>query len=330
MSMVDQGLALARRTGSALIYCNGLAPCQWMVPVSLWLDVPLITQLHTNYLPKARLCSLAYAASHIVGVSEFCVAGFRQDAVARLRTSVVHNGVDRPLLTQDRWATRKALGIDTDCFVIASVGALVGWKRVDLLIQAVRALPDPLLQRCHLLVVGDGPCREALNKAASGLPVSFTGWRSDVGNLLDAADVLAVGADKEAFGLTVIEAAALRRPAVAAAAGGLPEVVADAGTGLLFTPGSALDCSLQIQKLMLDEALRRRLGEGAFLKWQAYFTVDHMASALQHLIAQVGDPRTAAADGRWHRLARLLGLSLASAARRLLRTGKGSRRRPIP
>jgi glycosyltransferase involved in cell wall biosynthesis len=316
-ALVAQGVALARRRCIGLIYCNSMAPCQWMVPVSLWLDLPLVVQLHTNYLPKSRLTSLAYAASHIVGVSQFCVQSFEVDGFPATHLSVVYNGVEVPRPSKSRATMRQELQIADDCFVVSSVGALVDWKRVDLLVEAVRAVPAELRGRLRLLVAGAGPCWDALRAQSAGLPVSFLGWRTDIADILNASDCIAVAAEKEAFGLTVIEAAALRLPVIAARAGGLPEVVDDRATGLLFAPGSATECALHMQALMVQDGLRSALGERAFLAYESKFTVSRMTNHLRGVVNAAGAAHISGQSERLGRSARLLYLGLSSMVHRV-------------
>jgi glycosyltransferase involved in cell wall biosynthesis len=67
----------------------------------------------------------------------------------------------------------------------------------------------------------------------------------------------------ETFGLVALEAAAVGRPVIASAIGGLEDVVVDGETGLLVPPGDGAALGAAIRALLGDEELRRRLGEAA-------------------------------------------------------------------
>ena len=91
----------------------------------------------------------------------------------------------------------------------------------------------------HLVVVGDGPSRAALDAAVAALPegdrvrAHVLGRRMDVDRLLPAFDVFALPSKTEGLPLVVPEAMAAGLPIVATAVGGLPGVVDDGVTGLL-------------------------------------------------------------------------------------------------
>jgi glycosyltransferase involved in cell wall biosynthesis len=132
--------------------------------------------------------------------------------------------------------------VDTEFFVpgtearggdYLTVSRLVGYKRVDLLVQAFRELPER-----RLVIVGDGPDLRRL-KAAAGANVEFVGRlpRERLRARLQAARAF-VFAAVEDFGIAPVEAMACGTPVIALARGGAAETVAglDAAqpTGVLF------------------------------------------------------------------------------------------------
>jgi glycosyltransferase involved in cell wall biosynthesis len=74
----------------------------------------------------------------------------------------------------------------------------------------------------------------------------------------------------EPFGLVALEAAAAGKPVVAAATGGLRDVVVDGETGLLVEPGDGDSLRAALQRLIADPALGRRLGEAAAVRAEAF------------------------------------------------------------
>jgi alpha-1,6-mannosyltransferase len=89
----------------------------------------------------------------------------------------------------------------------------------------------------RLVVAGDGPLREALERAAArdGLPVTFAGFlrgRTDLAALLASADVAIAPGPAETFGLAALEALACGTPVVVSAESALPEVLGEAGASV--------------------------------------------------------------------------------------------------
>ena len=92
-----------------------------------------------------------------------------------------------------------------------------------------------------LVMVGDGPERQAAEEEARTLGIAadvrFLGKIDAVAPLLAAADVYVFPSESESFGLSALEALACGVPVVAAAVGGVPEVVRDGVTGALLPLG---------------------------------------------------------------------------------------------
>jgi glycosyltransferase involved in cell wall biosynthesis len=135
----------------------------------------------------------------------------------------------RPGTVGERAAARERFGIPLDATVCVILGALAVEKRVDLAIQAVARGST-----AHLLVVGDGPERGALEElGARMLPgrVHFAGSVDDPEHVLVAGDVLLLSSVSEGVPGVIIEAGLCQLPAVAFEVGGVRSVVEDGVTG---------------------------------------------------------------------------------------------------
>ncbi|MEO8676227.1 MAG: glycosyltransferase [Casimicrobiaceae bacterium] len=124
-----------------------------------------------------------------------------------------------------------------------TVSRLVPYKRVDVLVEAFRGLPDR-----RLIVVGDGPERARL-EALAGPNVSFAGRQDDAGTARQVAAARAfVFAAEEDFGIAPVEAQAAGTPVIAYGRGGARESIrgldGDVPTGVFFdaqTPQAVAD-----------------------------------------------------------------------------------------
>jgi glycosyltransferase involved in cell wall biosynthesis len=139
------------------------------------------------------------------------------------RVSVIHNGVGGS-------PPESALAREGDAgIVVAFVGRLAGFKRVDRLLRALSQAQES--QRIRALIVGEGPLKGDLKALASHLGcapiVEFLGYRSDVEAILSASDVLVQPSEGEPFGLAIVEACRQ---------GALPVVFADGGGALEVLP----------------------------------------------------------------------------------------------
>jgi glycosyltransferase involved in cell wall biosynthesis len=213
---------------------------------------------------------LARATDCLVGVSEATVRDLVRLRVAppeRIRAIPLGLDLERFAVADDagRARFRAEVGAGPDDVLLAYLGRLVPIKRVDLLLQAVaraRAGGSPV----RLAIVGDGTLRPELEALARRLGVAeavrFLGYRTDLEAIMAATDVGVLASANEGTPVSLIEAAAAGRPAVATAVGGVPEVVRE-GAGLLVPAGDAEELAAAIATLASDAPLREAMGARA-------------------------------------------------------------------
>jgi len=138
-------------------------------------------------------------------------------------------------------------------------------KRPDLAVDALRVLHERGVD-AELTVLGHGPRHTELARSASGLPVRFTGYLSDRGEVaaeLSAADVALAPAPAETFGLAALEALACGTPIVAHQGAAPAEIVArhpGAGAAAAGNPVAFADAVLRLAAIPRDtrrDAARR-------------------------------------------------------------------------
>jgi glycosyltransferase involved in cell wall biosynthesis len=182
----------------------------------------------------------------------------------------IPNGVDRERVrpVRERDEVRSSLGIPDGRQVLVSVGGIT-WEKDPLRHLRVAARVLARRDAAHVWI-GDGPMRPALEQQAerAGLNGRFVllGSRTDVGDLLAAADVLlfASRADgMEGMPAALIEAGMAGLPAAGFAVAGAPEVIEDGRTGLLASSGDEEGLAGRVLELLEDEELRRAMGRAA-------------------------------------------------------------------
>jgi N-acetyl-alpha-D-glucosaminyl L-malate synthase BshA len=121
---------------------------------------------------------------------------------------------------------------------------------VRIFAQVVREVP------ARLILVGDGPDRSAAEWLAHDLgiqgKVHFMGKQDRVNELLPLADILLMPSELESFGLAALEAMACKVPSIATRVGGVPELIDDGVTGLLYPVGDVDAMSLGALGLLKD------------------------------------------------------------------------------
>lgn len=201
----------------------------------------------------------------------------------------IHNGVDIELFRSPHAADRPALGLRDGVPVVGTVARLDEPKKgLAVLLHAMAELSGrPGAPDWQLLLVGDGPAREPLQRLVSRLGLAgrvvFAGQRRDVPSVLPVLDVFVCPSLYEGFGIAIVEAMAAGRPVVASAVGGVPEIVVDGETGLLAPAGDAAALADSIRRLLRDPELARRMGARGRDRARDLFSIDRMVRQHQRL-----------------------------------------------
>ena len=182
---------------------------------------------------------------------------------------------------------RAELGLADDTTAFVVVGRLNPQKNHALLLAAHATLPA----QSHLLVVGDGELRPALEAQAGSDRVHFLGIRRDVPDLLAAADVFVLSSDWEGNPLVVMEAMAAGKPIVATAVGCVPELVVP-GAGTLVPAGDAAALAAAMVRFVDDPEAVRAAGSVARAHAMERFDVSAMAADYLALYRSRGRPET--------------------------------------
>jgi glycosyltransferase involved in cell wall biosynthesis len=183
--------------------------------------------------------------------------------------------------------------------VVGCVGALDDDQKGQMMLVELARRSLGARPRLHFLLVGDGPDRERLRAAAGTLAnIEFTGWVEDVGNYLEAFDILACPARRETTGSAVLDAMHAGLAVVASRVGGLLELV-PAQAGRLFAPGDIDALGEALFALARDESGRAAMG-AAGREHAARFTPRRMVLSYLRLYGALGfaGPDLSGARGR--------------------------------
>jgi teichuronic acid biosynthesis glycosyltransferase TuaC len=192
-----------------------------------------------NLLPRyalpRRMIRWAIAhADRVIAVSEALKRALVDLGAVADGVEVLRNGVDLSLFRPpDRSVARRGLGLTRP--TLLSVGNLIESKGHDRVIEAMRQLPD-----FDLIIVGEGPEREALGHLAQGVGVAdqvrFLGSRphATLPEVYGAADALVLASSREGWANVLLEAIACGTPVVVSNICGNPEVVRTPASGVLM------------------------------------------------------------------------------------------------
>jgi glycosyltransferase involved in cell wall biosynthesis len=256
---------LARARGVALVHTNtsvtlgGAAAARIAGVPHVWHVRELYTEFERVWPAYRRLLATADA---LPCVSAATAAQFDSGA------EVLYDGLALVPERAPRDAARAALGVPGDGFGVAALGRLSSWKGQEVLVRAVAHTPGT-----RALIAGDAwPGQERRGRELAELAatlgaadrVHLLGFCDDVGAVLGAADAVAVpSTSPDPLPNSALEAAAAGCCVIAAAHGGLPEIVRDGETGLLVAPRDDAALAAAITTLRDDPARARALGAAA-------------------------------------------------------------------
>lgn len=238
--------------------------------------------------------------------SDLAVANSRETARAMIdpRMSwfeVVHNGVDPKdyaVPANEANDVREAHGVRPGEKLVVLPGRINSWKGQMLLVDALSELRSEM-KSMHVVIAGDAPpgqehFAESLDAAIASKVfahlVKRIPFTEELPSLLAAADVCVVPSTRpEPFGMVAIEAMAAGTPVIAAAHGGLTEIIDDHQSGRLFEPRSAHALADVLRSVLGDDVARARMGSLACMRQREFFTV---ARYRERMLTLYGDLMT--------------------------------------
>lgn len=285
----------------------------WGAALASWFGKPLVHTYHTffarygHYLRMREGMSRAFAARYsrlycnrcaaiVVPSPQFIEELGSYGVSATIR--VIPTGVSIPDILPDRDEARRLTGLPADRRVLLYVGRMAREKSVDFLLTALAELraegPRPLL-----VLVGDGPDREALEETARDLglgdQVIWTGGvpHEKVFEYYAAADLFVFASRTETQGLVAAEALSSGLPVVALRGPGVADFVTP-GTGGFLTEPTVAAFLHPVRALLRDDEARAEAaerGRRAASQWSSRRQAEVLADLYQGLVSRPARPR---------------------------------------
>ncbi|MBK8908684.1 MAG: glycosyltransferase [Rhodospirillales bacterium] len=221
---------------------------------------------------KSLVGAGALLSDAVIGCARPITTAYSRIPTLAGRMETIPNGIDVDAALLPPAGARSVLAqrydLDPDAIWIGAVGRLAREKDLPSLLRAIADLRSRVAERrVQLLIVGEGPERDGLVRHVADLglrdTVIFAGHVDAIADVYAALDILALTSVSEGTPMAVLEAMAYGVPVVASAVGGVPDMVEDGTTGLLFPAGDVARCSDQLLALIAAPALRRRLSDCA-------------------------------------------------------------------
>jgi glycosyltransferase involved in cell wall biosynthesis len=258
-----------------LFFISGiLAKKLFSLPLILEINAPLFFERQQNdgiQLKMLAEWSEKFAwknADFVLPVTEVLADMVVASGVNRQQCLVIPNGINAERFSagHDSSKVRNALGLQNK-LILGFVGFVREWHKLDRVLTAIHKNRD---KNWHLLLIGDGPVKEALQQQAKQLDivehVSFVGVvdRHEVADYISAFDVaLQPDVVEHASPLKLFEYMMLGRAILAPNRRNILEILTDGKNALLFNPDDELSFTSQLEYLCSNAQLRVELGVAA-------------------------------------------------------------------
>jgi glycosyltransferase involved in cell wall biosynthesis len=144
-----------------------------------------------------------------------------------------------------------------------------------------------------LVLAGDGPLRGQLESLARSLGIrdrtQFLGTKGamEIARLLHECELLVLPSREESFGIVAIEAMVCKRPVVATAVGGIPEIIEQEVSGILVEPENPEALAAALRRVLKNSGLRRTLAENGYSRVIERFCFNHTGAAYERSFASL-------------------------------------------
>jgi len=239
--------------------------------------LPFVTTLHgtditlvgldRSYLPITR--HAIQESDGVTSISNYLrektISDFDVTRPIETITNFVNCDVYTPIADEEKRARCRAHYAAPDEPLLVHLSNFRPVKRVTDVVKIFAQVAHEL--PAQLILVGDGPDRSAAEWLAHDLGIQsrvhFLGKQERVSELLAVADLMLMPSELESFGLAALEAMACKVPSIATKVGGVPELIEDGVTGLLFPVGDVDAMAAGALSLLNDAARLGKMREAA-------------------------------------------------------------------
>jgi glycosyltransferase involved in cell wall biosynthesis len=217
-------------------------------------------------------------AGYVVAVSEDVRKRIELAGIKKEIVKTIDNGISfrqKVSMPDARKAARDAMSIPENAVVIGCVGRISEEKGHEYLLMATQSIIEQY-NNLFLMIVGDGPLKDDLERRFSLPRIIFTGFRRDLDNLYPCMDIFVLPSLTEGLPMVLLEAMSWELPVAATRVGQMPMVIEDKKTGMMITPGSSEDIRKKLIHLIENPGLAKKFGKEGRMKVESLYSAERM------------------------------------------------------
>jgi len=198
---------------------------------------------------------------------------------------------------------RNEYNLEDDEIAIGIIGRLVPVKNHKLFLEGINYLLNKTSKKIKAFIIGDGETRQALERRAGQLNMSFTNnhhtnasliftsWRNDIDVINAGLDVIALTSLNEGTPVSLIEAQAASKPIVSTRVGGISDIVLENETALLSNINDTAAFQRNLLQLVENDEMRNSFSKKGAAHVQKKFSVERLANDMANLYYELLDKK---------------------------------------
>ncbi len=285
---------LIRRHGIQVIHAFDVPTDIFAAPLAWLLRVPAVITCQLSYRffyspVERRMLRITDRISHCIVVNSEAVKRDLQETegIDASHITVSYNGVDPAIFNAlpSNERQRKPCVADAT-LVVGTVCVVRKEKRLDLLLRAFARI-RPSLPGMKLLIVGSGPLEREIQDLRDELGLGgdcvMVPAQDEVASWMRSMDVFVLSSDSESFPNALLESMACGCCAIGSNVGGVPELIEDGLSGLLFEHENCAALEQVMLRTVVDTTFRERLAEAGRVRAVTRFSMDAAARRTEAL-----------------------------------------------
>lgn len=288
-------ITLTRSFRPDIIHCNSYRASHWGIPLASITGVRVVCHIRDARYTRwsAWLMRNSPRRVRFIAISLAVRDALLSVGVDPARIDVIHN-------CSDLTAFDPAVAPDPETLCkgklrLGVFGRIEERKRLIDAVEAVSQLDRSLDP--HLFIVGEAwtesgaaaerDLRSRISQLGIEDRITFTGYRTDIPEIMAALDVVLMPAEDEPFARVVLEGMCMGKPVIGTRSGGVPEVIVDGVSGLLVPPRDPHALANAIRSLVQDRNAATRLAENGRVRAIGEFSVESHLRRVEETYARV-------------------------------------------
>ncbi len=290
--LLDELHPVLAKIDCSLVHGNSVSMARFLGRHRERFSQPVTSHLRDIMNLSAKAIQDISRLDQLIAVSAATADSYRNQGIDSNRIEVVYNGVDADSFPEGSPLNlHQELNLSCSVRFAVTVGQIGLRKGHDVLVEAIPQIAESHPD-WHFLIIGERHSTKAesrlhvermlqlLKESGNDHRVHWLGYRNDVAQLIDQADLLIHPSRQEPFGRVLLEAASLGKAIIATDVGGTSEMLVHRKSAWLIPPGDAVAIEESCLKLMADAGLRTRLGNEAKQRIRGRFSSEKSARDL--------------------------------------------------